>query len=327
MASFRKCTAQKGVRWQAIVRTDGHSLTKTFARADAAKAWAAKVESAIANATKAQPFNRSDWLREGAAQRDARTEALLTKDELPDPQAEWTLGRACRHYREKVTPSKKGERQETLRLLAWERHPYSTKRLGELTTDDIQKHVADRVLAGKSGSTVAKEVLLLSAVYKCAQKSWKLDVGNPARGVDLPAAARGRQRRLEDGHGDEQGEEDRMRAALLEASRGQDMVDLMDMAVETGMRLGEILSLRRGQIRRIKGAHIVEQPDSKNGHPRIVTLSPRAVEVLERRCEKLQHKDAKVFQLNYDQVEGRWSRARRKREWLASVFTIYVTKP
>ncbi len=111
------------------------------------------------------------------------------------------------------------------------------------------------------------EVLLLSALYRHASEAWCLAVGNPARGVKLPQAAVGRQRRLEDGHGEEQGEEERMRAALLAGSHGDEMVDLMDVALETGMRLGELLDVRKGQVRRIRGVRVIERPDSRTATP------------------------------------------------------------
>ncbi len=312
MAVIRRSKGKKGVRWQAVVRMRGHAMVRTFGRSDDAKAWAAAVEDAITNASTARPFKPEDWLHEAAAERDARFAALILKDGFPDPHPGWTLGRACRHYRETITPKKKGERQETLRLLAWERHSLATKRLNELKTADIQSHVSDRLLEGRSASTVAKEVLLLSALYKCGAQIWKLELENPARGVELPPPAQGRQRRLEDAHGDEQSEEDRMRAALLDLSHGQDMVDLMDVALETGMRLGEILDIRRGQVRRVRGVQSVERQDTKNGHPRRVTLSTKAAEVLNRRSEGKAENEARLFMFGYDQVEGRWSRARKK---------------
>lgn len=311
MAVFRKAKSKRGVRWQAVVRMRGHDLIRTFARSDDARAWAAAVESAITNASAARPFKKEDWLHEAMAAREAEAAAMVLGDAFPEPHQHWTLGRACRHYRETITPRKKGQRQETLRLLAWERHALSTKRLADITTGGIQAHVGARVAAGRSASTVRLEVLLLSALYKHAADVWKLGIGNPAIAVKLPTAAAGRQRRLEDGHGDERGEEERMRVALVGASHGQEMLDLMDVALETGMRLGEILDMRKGQVRRIRGVRVLERPDSKNGHARRVTLSTLAAEVLDRRAESVDRPDARLFRLGYDQVSGRWDRARK----------------
>jgi len=311
MAVFRKAKSKRGVRWQAVVRMRGHHLIRTFARSDDARAWAAAVESAITNASAARPFKREDWLHEAMAAREAEAAAMMLGDGFPEPHSHWTLGRACRHYRETVTPQKKGERQETLRLLAWERHELAAKRLAGVSTAGIQAHADARIGAGRSASTVRLEVLLLSALYKHAADAWKLGIGNPASAVKLPAATAGRQRRLEDGHGEEKGEEERMRAALLGLSHGQEMLDLLDVALETGMRVGEILDVRKGQVRRIRGVRVLERPDSKNGEARRVTLSTRAAEVLDRRAQVVTGPDSKLFRLSYYQVSGRWSRARK----------------
>ena len=311
MAVFRKAKSKRGVRWQAVVRKRGHSLIRTFARSDDARGWASAVESAITNATTTKLFKPQDWLHAAGAAREAEAAAMILGDAYPNPYQHWTLGRACRHYRETITPQKKGEKQETRRLLAWERHPLASKRLADLTASNVQAHVDARLAAGRSASTVRLEVLLLSALYKHAADGWNLAVPNPMGAVKLPSPAAGRQRRLEDAHGDDEGEEDRMRAALLNLSSGQEMVDLMDVALETGMRLGEILDLRKGQVRRIRGIRVLERPDSKNGHPRRVTLSKRAAAVLDRCAEAVDDPDRRLFQLSYYQVSGRWGRARK----------------
>lgn len=170
MAVFRKSrSSRRGVRWQAIVRMRGHNLTRTFARSDEAKEWATNVESAIGNASVARPFNPQDWLHEAAAEREARAAALLLGDSYPDPHPAWTLGRACRHYREKVAPTKKGEKAETDRLLRWEAHALAARRMAEVTAADIQAHIDARLAAGRAATTVRNEVFLLSAVYERAR--------------------------------------------------------------------------------------------------------------------------------------------------------------
>ena len=102
MAVFRKSKAKKGVRWQAVVHMRCHHLIRTFARSDDARAWAAAVENAITNASAARPFKPEDWLHEAAAEREAQAAAMILGDANPEPHRHWTLGRACRHYRETI---------------------------------------------------------------------------------------------------------------------------------------------------------------------------------------------------------------------------------
>ncbi len=56
------------------------------------------------------------------------------------------------------------------------------------------------------------------------------------------------------------------------------------LAIETGMRRGEIVGLRRGQLDRQR--RTIRLPDTKNGSARSVPLTKRAVQVLE---EALNH--------------------------------------
>lgn len=122
----------------------GQHLVRTFARSDDARAWAAAVESAITNASTARPFKREDWLHAAIAAREAEAAAMVLGDACPDPHRHWTLGRACRHFRETVTPRKKVER-----------HELAAKRLADVTAAGIQAHVDTRVAAGRSAGRAA----------------------------------------------------------------------------------------------------------------------------------------------------------------------------
>lgn len=323
MAVFRKMKGKRGVRWQAVVRKRGHHLCRTFDRSDHAKAWAAAVESAITNASVARPFNPENWLHEAAAEREARAAAALLGDAYPAPHPAWTLGRACRHYRETVTPTKKGEKAEGDRLLRWEAHPLAGKRMGAVTAADIQVHIDARLAAGRATTTVRNEVFLLSAVYEQARANprpnggggWGLaDLGNPTRECVLPAPPRGRNRRLEAPHEDDQGEEERLRQALAEGLDGPEMVALFTLAIETGMRLGEMLDIRRGEVRSVRGARLIRRGDSKNADARQVTLSSRAWAAMEPLLAGGGEASARVFTLRRHAVENRWVAARRRAE-------------
>ena len=170
-----------------------------------------------------------------------------------------------------------------------------------------------RLRAGRSASTVRLDVMALRAVYRDAVSVWKVaGLVNPAVGVRLPGAAPHRQRRLEDGHGPgDDGEEGRLRAALAKAAGGADLSDLLDLALETGMRQSEILSLTAGQVRRAGGAKFLEQPDSKNGQPRRVTLSSTAAAVVERRA-KGKAPDARLFAVSAGTLWKQWNALRAK---------------
>lgn len=166
--------------------------------------------------------------------------------------------------------------------------------------------------------TVRNEVLILSAVFRHAAAlprpgggaggGWGLTgLPNPISAVHLPGPPQGGQRRLQDGEGEQAREEARVRAALLAQTGGATLDAVVTLAVETGLRLSELLALRRSQLRRARGARWVEQPDSKNGHPRRVILSSRAAAADGRGA------DARLIPLTEDALRWRWRwRARRR---------------
>ena len=195
MAVIRAISTAKGKKYQVMVRKGGHALSRTFWRKDKAEDWERGVEDAISNARPDRPFDRSKWLLDTAE--PAKPEIDDTK-----PHVGWTVKRALQEYGQKVTPGKKGSVQEQGRIAQWQARDLATKRLDELTTDDLQGLVENRLAAGKAGSTVQKDVLLISALYKHASKKWKLALHNPASDVEKPKAAAPRKRRFEDGHDD-----------------------------------------------------------------------------------------------------------------------------
>lgn len=298
--------APRARKWQAIVRKGGYSLSRVFWQKREAETWARRVEDAIVSATPAAPFDRAAWLR-----RPTSALAPAVDDSRPHPG--WTLARAFGHYGDTVTPAKKGGDQELRRVAMWEAHPLGAKRLDALTTADLQDYADTRLAAGRAASTVRLDIMVVRALYRDAGRAWGLaGLRNPAVDLRLPAPAPGRQRRLEDAHEDHgEGEEARLRAALAAAPSGPEMLDLMDVALETGMRQGEILALTKGQLRRVRGARFVEQPDSKNGHPRRVVLSTRAVAILDRRAQG-KGPEARLFTMMGADLRQRWNAARKK---------------
>jgi len=289
------------------VRRDGHSVSATFPSKKPAQIWANEVENDIVRATETGfAFNRERWLRRGRPKTVKETigdvvDAIdrLARERNPDtdptPRRDWTLDRAFEHYVATVTSTKKGSAQEKLRVAAWRRHTLAARKLTEITPGHIQQHVNERLAQGRAAMTIRNEVFLLSGLYthaaklpppppnQCASSGWGLtDLANPVRTVELPEPPPGRDRRLQDSEDvDQPGEEQRMLSALREGPDGDLMAALFVFAVETGMRLSEILSVYPAQVLKTDGVRYVAQPDSKNGKPRFVILSTRALAVIE----------------------------------------------
>ena len=242
--------ARRGPVWRAMVRKAGLSLTRTFDTEAEARQWAAREEARIAKGV------------------PVPTVVKLS----PAP----TVAELMARYASEVSPDKGGWRWEVIRL----------RRMAK--EFDIQAADLDGALVAQwrdmrlktvSTSTVNRELNLISAVMSRAIKEWRLPLAvNPVHTIQRPKMPANRRRRVPDGD----------KAAIL-AQLGWDGVTpptgrrewvawAFCLALETMMRKGEILRLTWDHVHLDRRyAHL---PKTKNGHPRNVPLSSRAVALL-----------------------------------------------
>ncbi len=116
-----------------------------------------------------------------------------------------------------------------------------------------------------------RDLVLLGHVYEVARKEWGIYVHNPVHDNKLPPGGRWRDRRLQSG------EEARLFTACREA-RNRWLLPLVQLALETAMRQGELLRLRWEHIDLTR--RTTHLPDTRNGEVRTVPLSTTAVSVL-----------------------------------------------
>ena len=161
-------------------------------------------------------------------------------------------------YEKRVSKKKKGKRWEVVRLGLLGRDRIALMRLRQLDTP----HVADwqeRRLEAVSEASVRRERNLLNNVFNVAVDEWHWLTKNPFKGVKRPKDGKPRERLAT-----------QVEIAKLTAKPGT-LSDVIEWALETGTRAGEIASLKeiRGRIARV---------DGKTGE-RDVPLSPRALEL------------------------------------------------
>lgn len=182
-----------------------------------------------------------------------------------------TFAELIDRYLKEVSVLKKGHKQEVPRLR------YLKKTLGQYRVLQLQsRHIADyrdaRIASGKAGATVLSELSLVSQVFDMAIKEWSIPLANnPCKLIRKPKPAKGRERRLSSD------EEHRLLTAC-KATRAPLLHSLVVIALETGMRLGELLSLTWDNVNiDQKTAYL---PDTKNGERRTVPLSSKAIMTL-----------------------------------------------
>lgn len=111
-----------------------------------------------------------------------------------------------------------------------------------LSTKIVSKYRDRRLKDGKSPSTVRLELAMLGHLYTIAIKEWGLGlVYNPVASIRRPAAGPGRNRRLS-------WSETRRMLKACDAHSNPMLAWVVRIALYTGMRRGEILSLTRNQV-------------------------------------------------------------------------------
>jgi integrase len=239
--------SKHGKGWRGQIRRKGHPpLSETFPLKKQADAWVSQREAEIVQGKL----------------------GILPKH---------TLGEALRRFRLEKAPHRRGGRWETKRLKVLESDPIAKVPLPSLDSSHLSE-LRDRELKRPSartgkpvqGTTVRRSFSLLSSVFK-ACREWKWLAHNPFLDFSRPKPKRGRRR------GVTQDEIDAMVKALgfkeaPPATLAQQIAVEFLLAIETGMRDGELLTLEWPQVFQ-KRVHLDK---SKNGDERDVALSPRA---------------------------------------------------
>lgn len=241
MASIQK----RGTKWIAEIRTKGKYASRSFESKGLAKAWADEEERLL---------GRIEGIVEGK-----------------------TLAQAFQRYSKEVAAFKKGRKWECNKLAALQEDDIADIPLPLLKLAHFEGWRDTRLKSGVKSSTVNRELNLISAVLTQAVK-WKWVQDNPMSGIERPKNPRHRDKcisdseilRILDALGYVEGEAGTLRQKIAVAFL---------LAIETAMRQGEIWSLTWENIHfQQKTAYL---PDTKNGDPRSVPLSKKAIALLE----------------------------------------------
>ncbi len=238
------------------------------------------------------------WARE--AEREAQRGNIAA---LRNEAGRITVAQVVDHYEKNVLPRMRGNGAKG--YLRSCKVKFGSYYLGAVNSVAVAAWRDELLDSGLSGQSVVHYLNALSALFSHAEKelSIPLPAANPVKAIRKPATANARDRRLRP---DEL--EYLLRGAAMAQKRVIGLPEIITIAVETSMRLGELLAMRwdRVDLQR-KTAHL---GDSKNGESRTVALSRAAIAALDGLPRRL---DGRVFAwAASDSFEKAWTRCKAR---------------
>jgi len=275
MASIRKRINSKGkVSYHVQIRISGHPpLTQTFDKKTDAENWAKKAESEI-NDGRLLPQKVAQKRLMSELIEEYRTNVLipLKPKRVRDqgPQLTWWKEKLGRYNLQDVSPALIGKCRDELLS-----QPFVTP------TGKEKK---------RTPATVLRYMALLSHVFNVAVKEWEWLAESPMSRVKKPKVSNNRIRYLS---------ADELERLRTQAARSENpyLLTVLEVAVGTGMRYSEIMTLRwRNVLFEGDTTALVLLEQTKNSEPRGVPLAGKAFETV--RALRDAHKKANHGKVN-----------------------------
>lgn len=272
MASIKK----RGLYWRAQVRKTGYpAISRTFDSKAHAESWAKEIESQI---------GRGTYRPLGEAERTTLHEAL------------------DRYYHE-IGSQKRHPAQELQRVRHWQRQILAKRYIATLRGTDFAKYRDNRRDAGKAENTIRLELQLVSHLYEIARKEWGMEgLQNPINNIRKPGGSVERDRRLRPG-------EFEALCDQLSQFGNSWIVPAFELAIETSLRQGMLLKLRRDWLAP-SGQFFTIPPEFRStGNkvvPPFVALSPRARVIVQELPRTI---DGRLFGCTQNAIVMAWKKA------------------
>jgi integrase len=226
-------------KYQVQVRVQGQKITKSFNNLTDARRWAVFNENKILLGVELQALNKKISLKD-----------LINK------------------YIHEVTPLKKGHIVETQRLKRLLKEPMVNQKVYQLKTKDFLEFKQRRIKDGNR--TCAYDLVLLHHLYNTAIKQWCYPIPhNPLSNIQKPRCNPPRERRLNDNEA---------KYILNHQFKNKNMNNIIELAIETGMRRSEILSITNDDIK----DNCIYLSDTKNNSPRKIPLTQKVKEIISK---------------------------------------------
>ncbi|EAU45957.1 tyrosine-type recombinase/integrase [Salipiger bermudensis] len=264
-------------KWHAQVRIKGHaSQTKSFTTKRDAERWAKQTEAE---------------LQASALRIDIRVLDRVTVRDLLE------------RYRREVTATKRGAASESKRIDGFLRQTWVDRTLSKVTPQVFSRYRDERLRTVRPG-TVIRDLGLLRSIFEVARLEWDVPLqNNPLANVRKPKAPDPRERRLRPGELD-------LLLTACQSYRNDWLRAGIVLAIETGMRRGEILSIRWCDVSMDTSTLTIRE--TKNGHARRIPLTAVAVDVLRDMLEVCDDSSVRIFPVSANAFRQCWQRCKGK---------------
>ena len=226
-----------GKNWQCLVRVQHHpKLSKTFTKHEDAKRWGNETELKI-----------------------RREDAGIARIKFP------TFRDTSLRYLNEVSIHKKCHRDERYTINSFAVESWSEYPINKITPLIIGKY-RDRQREVVKDVTINRKLDVISTIYTTCKKEWGFPVSNPVLSIRRPKSSEARTRRITDAE---------INLLLRGNHTSELMRNIIEIALETGMRQGEILRMPPDHI---KGTTLFI-PVTKT-KPRTIPLTKKAQSLL-----------------------------------------------
>ena len=179
-----------------------------------------------------------------------------------------TFAELATRYINEISPKKKSHKQEAYRIRKIIRE-FKDYRIHQIKSMHIATYRDKLLKEGYAPSSVLNEISMISQVFELSIKEWGIPIAsNPCKEIRKPKVNNQRSRRLSK-------QEEDLLLDCAKQSRAILLPSLISIALETGMRLGELLALTWDHV--YLDRRFAYLPDTKNGASRSVPLSKKAI--------------------------------------------------
>lgn len=224
-------------KWQCVIRIKGHpTTTKTFVVKKDAEIWAKNIE------------------------------LKYFREEIDILKINYPLFKDCLvRYRDEVTVHKRSKDMENKLIKYLLKEPFINLKLNQVNNSIIAQY-RDRALKALHPSSVKRRLAIISHLFSIARKEWGFKIENPVLDISKPKLPEPRDRRFTDKE---------IKLLIYGNKTSEKLKSIIQIALETGMRVGEILGIKKEHI----NGQTLYIPVTKT-KPRSIPLTKRALEIL-----------------------------------------------